>query len=210
MLGICVRVLISTLGGESSHSNGHGHSNSNNNVDAHAHAHAHAHADVNYQHGNGNGNEDNYGNGVISKHHGSGATGTGTGGDIMVSLVSSSIVMCSNLCFSFYGLYQKLYRSSFTASSLSLSSSSSSSSSDDGINNVPQTLTSTSLPLSDYELQLRVHQIGVVILLIPFCMLEGSTFMRECLEMGLSIIKYSYGYSTIGRSDNNGIITDDD
>ena len=84
------------------------------------------------------------------------ATTIMTNSNIKQSLLSSGIVMCSNLCFSFRGLYQKLYRSSMKQQSSQSSQSSSSTSL--VIHNI------SIIPLSDNQLQLKVHQIGTIAL----------------------------------------------
>ena len=78
-----------------------------------------------------------------------------TTSNIKQSLLSSGIVMCSNLCFSFRGLYQKLYRSS-----MKQQSSQSSSTTSLVIHN------KSTIPLSDNQLQLKVHQIGTIALFV--------------------------------------------
>ena len=42
---------------------------------------------------------------------------------------------------------------------------------------------SPSTSLSDNELQLKVHQVGVIILLVPFCVLDGSSLVKRVSEV---------------------------
>lgn len=62
------------------------------------------------------------------------------------------VVMASNLCFSFRGLYQKLLR---------------------------QTPEGSSHALDDLNLQLRMQQIGVAMLVVPVVFLEGPSILRN-------------------------------
>jgi len=86
---------------------------------------------------------------------------------IIQSLFSSSIVMCSNLCFSFRGLYQKLYHSSTVTNDNIVNNEINHHHHHHNNNN-----NNTSTTLSDNQLQLKVHQIGTIILLILYFIMK--------------------------------------
>lgn len=70
---------------------------------------------------------------------------------LMQSIISSGIVLCANLCFSFRGLYQKLLRA---------------------------TPNGSKSVVNDLNLQYRVHQIGFMVILIPVLLLDLPTLLE--------------------------------
>lgn len=70
---------------------------------------------------------------------------------LMQSIISSGIVLCANLCFSFRGLYQKLLRA---------------------------TPNGSKSVVNDLNLQYRVHQIGFMVILIPVLVLDLPTLLE--------------------------------
>jgi len=92
------------------------------------------------------------------------------------SFLSTSIVLVSNLCFSFRGLFQKLLRS-YPEGSLAI--------------------------LDDIHLQLRIQQIGFVLFLGPIIIVERKQILGKFIYlMGLSD---SSSFQYIGLSIINGI-----
>jgi len=67
------------------------------------------------------------------------------------SIYSSGIVMGSNLSFSFRGLYQKLFRASPNGGSYLI---------------------------DDLNLQFRIHQVGIIVMVIPLCVFELPSLFR--------------------------------
>ena len=74
---------------------------------------------------------------------------------LMQSVYSSGIVLGANVCFSFRGLYQKLFRQSGNGSKALV---------------------------DDLNLQYRVHQIGLLVMFLPLCLYELPTFIRFWLN----------------------------
>lgn len=110
----------------------------------------------------------------------------------VTSLQSCAIVMLANLCFSFRGLYQKLFRSAQEKRSAKLHQNGGedvdSLSLPDDTKGHPQhhhhphhhNGTSTPLkPLDDLNLQFRMQQIGVFLLLPPTVLWKGSGILHE-------------------------------
>lgn len=98
------------------------------------------------------------------------------------SILASIIVMTSNLCFSFRGLYQKLYRHAATSAGnagLSISTTASSS-------------TVTALQLDDLNLQFRMQQTGVAMFLIPTILWDGPQLFHHLLKITLYLPTSSF------------------
>jgi len=105
--------------------------------------------------------------GVVLSTLGNGSAATGSS-DIMMKCC---IVMLSNLCFSFRGLHQKLFRST------------------------PQGNASM---IDDLNLQYRMQQIGIVLLIIPAAVVVlQSTLFSEFKHNGGSTIKHALYYISI-------------
>jgi len=85
-------------------------------------------------------------------HGSSTASPDSVGLSLVQSLQSCMVVMTSNLCFSFRGLYQKLFRASPEGS--------------------PQAI-------DDMNLQLRMQQIGVLLLAVPVVMFDLPTMSSK-------------------------------
>jgi drug/metabolite transporter (DMT)-like permease len=94
--------------------------------------------------GNSNGGDD-----AADKLSASASTTSSTG-VVMASLASCLIVMAANLCFSFRGLYQKLFRKSHPAH-----------------------------VVDDLNLQYRMQQIGIGLLLVPLMVWNLSGILRH-------------------------------
>ena len=82
-------------------------------------------------------------------------TDAGNAVALMQSVYSSGIVLGANVCFSFRGLYQKLFRQSGSGSKALV---------------------------DDLNLQYRVHQMGLLVLFLPLCLYELPTFIRFWLS----------------------------
>ena len=74
---------------------------------------------------------------------------------LMQSVYSSGIVLGANVCFSFRGLYQKLFRQSGNGSKALV---------------------------DDLNLQYRVHQIGLLVMFLPLCLFELPALIRFWLS----------------------------
>jgi len=105
--------------------------------------------------------------GVVLSTLGNHTTATGSSG----IMLKCCIVMLSNLCFSFRGLHQKLFRST------------------------PQGNASM---IDDLNLQYRMQQIGVLLLIIPAAAIVlQSTLLSELKHNGCSTIKHALYYISI-------------
>lgn len=99
----------------------------------------------------------------------------------MQSLQSCSIVMASNLCFSFRGLYQKLFRAS------------------------PE---GGSQLIDDLNLQFRMQQIGVATLVIPVLMIDLRGVIYAIWQVGtgeIGLIQSGALFTYFGLALVNGI-----
>ena len=94
-------------------------------------------------------------------HGAASSTSASVSTSLVSSLQSCMVVMTANLCFSFRGLYQKLFRAS-----------------PEGAAQV----------IDDLNLQLRMQQIGVLLLIVPVVILH----LRE-LTFGLVVLSREYG-----------------
>jgi drug/metabolite transporter (DMT)-like permease len=81
------------------------------------------------------------------------------------SFLSCTIVMTSNLCFSFRGLYQKLF----------------------------QSRSSHSVLMDDLNLQYRMQQMGVIVFLIPTILWEGPSVMDHIYQLSTSVGLFKSG-----------------
>lgn len=81
------------------------------------------------------------------------------------SILSCAIVMTSNLCFSFRGLYQKLF----------------------------QSRSSHSVLMDDLNLQYRMQQMGVIVFLIPTILWEGPSVMEHIYQLSTRVGLFKSG-----------------
>lgn len=70
------------------------------------------------------------------------------------SFLSCAIVMTSNLCFSYRGLYQKLFRANATAGAV-----------------------------DDLNVQFRMQQLGVMVLLVPTLVWDGPGILHHLYQV---------------------------
>ena len=102
------------------------------------------------------------------------------GSTLMQSLQSCMVVMASNLCFSFRGLYQKLFRASPEGSSQAI---------------------------DDLNLQLRMQQIGVLLLAVPVIVfdLPGMSASVWELAYGVGLIRSGVLFRYLALAIVNGV-----
>lgn len=96
--------------------------------------------------------------GVVLSTLGNGA-GNNESSSIGASFMSCMVVMTSNLCFSFRGLFQKLFQSRSTHSFL----------------------------MDDLNLQYRMQQIGVIIFFIPTLVWEGPSVVDHIYQVSTNV-----------------------
>jgi len=82
-----------------------------------------------------------------------------------VSLIPCMIIMTSNLCFSFRGLFQKLF----------------------------QTRSSRSILMDDLNLQYRMQQMGVLVFLLPAILWEGPSVLEHVYQVSSHIGLFQSG-----------------
>ena len=109
------------------------------------------------------------------------AAGSGSvGASLLQSLQSCIVVMTANLCFSFRGLYQKLFRA---------------------------TPEGSAQVIDDLNLQMRMQQIGVMLLVVPVIVLDlpeiSSSVLTLSIEVGL--IRSGVFFRYLGLALINGI-----
>ena len=114
----------------------------------------------------------------------------GTSDNAQSSLVvATSIVMASNLCFSLRGLYQKLFRKG--AAKIQQQIAEEQAACDfDSEEPAARPLTATkpsSAPLDDLNLQFRMQQTGVILLVGPMFLLHGPSLLRHVMGMAGSL-----------------------
>ena len=102
------------------------------------------------------------------------------GASLLLSLKSCMVVMASNLCFSFRGLYQKLFRASPEGSAQ---------------------------VIDDLNLQLRMQQIGVMLLLVPVIIfdLPGILSYLWALTFEVGLLRSGVLFRYLGLALINGI-----
>mmetsp|Transcript_1249 Transcript_1249/g.1689 ORF Transcript_1249/g.1689 Transcript_1249/m.1689 type:complete len:501 (+) Transcript_1249:107-1609(+) len=74
---------------------------------------------------------------------------------LIMKIQASSIIMSANLCFSFRGMYQKVFR---------------------------KTSLGSSKVLDDFFLQYTMHRIGIMVLLIPLFVWDGPRLLKTMLQ----------------------------
>lgn len=102
------------------------------------------------------------------------------GGSFLQSLQSCVVVMTANLCFSFRGLYQKLFRASSEGSAQ---------------------------VIDDLNLQMRMQQIGVLLLAIPVIVIDlpGISSYLWALTFEVGLIRSGVVFRYLGLALINGI-----
>ena len=97
---------------------------------------------------------------------GTSSDGVSVGASFVQSLQSCAIVMTANLCFSFRGLFQKLFRASAEGSS--------------------QTI-------DDLNLQLRMQQIGVMLLAVPVTVMDLPGILSNVWQLSSDVGLFASG-----------------
>jgi drug/metabolite transporter (DMT)-like permease len=107
-----------------------------------------------------------------SNHSASMAEGVGSS-----LVVATAIVMASNLCFSLRGLYQKLFRMGAAEVAAATTTSEVVDDYDDKVSKPPTQ--PRQQPLDDLNLQFRMQQTGVLLLVIPTLIWNGPNLFRH-------------------------------
>ena len=90
------------------------------------------------------------------------------------SILSCMIVMIANLCFSFRGLYQKLFNETTRKASKTLKIS---------LQLSRASLAAEAIPLDDLNLQFRMQQLGAFVLLLPAAGLTIPAIIRRLFDV---------------------------
>jgi drug/metabolite transporter (DMT)-like permease len=127
-----------------------------------------------------------------SNHSASMAEGAGSS-----LFVATAIVMASNLCFSLRGLYQKLFRKGAaevaTATAKATVASSQLVIDDDNDNDaISKPPPKQQQPLDDLNLQFRMQQTGVLLLLIPTVILNGPGLFRHATGAASNLSTHAF------------------
>jgi drug/metabolite transporter (DMT)-like permease len=105
------------------------------------------------------------------------------------SLLAAIIVMTSNLCFSLRGLYQKMHQRSIAAST---KKSESSVPSTNGTGDPATATVVIPSQLDDLNLQFRMQQTGVAMLLIPTLFFDGPRLFYHSWQMTMHLDAKSF------------------
>jgi hypothetical protein len=109
---------------------------------------------------------------------------------VLQSIIACCIVMVSNLCFSFRGLYQKLYRNMMSSMSSSSKTGTSAIAIPLGTSTTSTTTltTTTHYQLDDLNLQYRMQQIGVLLFILPTILLDGPTILYHWYKITMVVV----------------------